>query len=65
VTASFGAGTKVTATAKTDLGTVIFEGSWMAPTVSSDQQSGMGTLGDGSAKIDCTTGNGDIVLKAP
>jgi hypothetical protein len=65
VTATIGTGANVTATAKTDFGTVVFRGPWTMPMLSSDQSSGTATLGTGAATIEGTTKNGDVLFNTP
>jgi len=63
INAFIGAGAKIMATGKTDLGIVVFRGAWTSPTVSADQTSGSAQLGDGSGSVNATTGLGDVVFE--
>ncbi len=60
VTATIGSGAKVTASAMTEFGAVVFQGPWTMRMVTPDMTSGSAVLGDGSGSISGTTKNGDV-----
>jgi hypothetical protein len=63
INAFIGAGAKIMATGKTELGIVVFRGAWTSPAVSADQLTGSAQLGDGSGSLNATTGLGDVVFE--
>jgi hypothetical protein len=64
VTATIGTGAKVTASAMTEFGTVVFQGlQWTMQMISPDMTSGSAVLGDGTGSIAGTTKNGDVFFK--
>jgi len=63
VTATVGAGSRITATGSTNLGIVVFRGAWTSPVVEADQKSGSAQLGDASGSFNATTDLGDVVFQ--
>jgi hypothetical protein len=62
VSATIGAAANVTATAKTEFGSVSFQGTWMSPMVSTDMTQGTAVLGTGAGSIEGSTRNGDVLF---